>query len=173
MLLAGDEFGNSQHGNNNAYAQDNEVSWLDWSGLDADPDFLHQVQELIHLRRELPHLSKEIYLHGRAQNKAGWHNIEWLNPAAKRMKLNQWHNDRTLTLLLPGMDEDFQAGVAIMFNAADVALDFSLPAITQEGDWKLVFHSMEKPPSQPAEKTWQLESRSIACAVYTGSMIEK
>ena len=167
MLLAGDEFGNTQHGNNNAYAQDNEVSWLDWSGLDTDPEFLHQVKQLLHLRRELPYLSKEIYLHGRAKNSAGWHNIEWLNPAGKRMRLNQWHNDRTLTLLLPGVGEEQVAGVAIMFSAADESLDFHLPNLTGEGNWKLVFHCMEAPPFEPGDNMWRLESRSIACAVYT------
>jgi len=169
MLLAGDEFGNSQHGNNNAYAQDNEISWLDWSGLDADPDFLHQVQELIRLRQQLPHLSKQAYLHGRRQNEAGWHSIEWLNPAGKRMKFNQWHNDRTLTLLLPAMDDvadSADTAVAIMFNASDETLEFSLPAMTQTGCWKVVFHSSGAAPEQADENSCQLESRSIACALY-------
>jgi pullulanase/glycogen debranching enzyme len=150
------------------------VSWLDWSGLDTDPEFLHQVKQLLHLRRELPYLSKEIYLHGRAKNSAGWHNIEWLNPAGKRMRLNQWHNDRTLTLLLPGVGEEQAAGVAIMFSAADESLDFHLPNLTGEGSWKLVFHSMEAPPFEPGESIWRLESRSIACAVYAeGIKVEK
>jgi len=166
MLLAGDEFGNTQHGNNNAYAQDNEVSWLDWSGLDSDPDFLREVKELLRLRRELPHLSKEIYLHGRAQNAAGWHNIEWLNPAGKRMKFNQWHNDRTLTLLLPGMDEDHPGGVAILFNASDETLDFSLPAMAQEGRWELVFQSAVLPAVTADLPSWTMQPRSIACAVF-------
>ena len=52
LLLAGDEFGNSQQGNNNAYAQDNEIGWLDWSGLDDEPLFVELARELIWLRRE-------------------------------------------------------------------------------------------------------------------------
>ena len=52
MLLAGDEFGNTQAGNNNAYAQDNETGWVDWSGLSADPGFVEAVQKLVRLRRE-------------------------------------------------------------------------------------------------------------------------
>jgi glycogen operon protein len=172
MLLAGDEFGNTQHGNNNAYAQDNEVSWLDWSGLETDPDFIHQVQQLLRLRRELPHLAKETYLHGRRRNKAGWHDIEWLNPAGKRMKFHQWHNDHALTLLLPSMDDPSvgerntsPVAVAIIFNATDAPLNFSLPTVNQEGCWKLVFHSTQTPPGQSAPQSWQLASRSMACAV--------
>ena len=64
MLLAGDEFGNSQGGNNNAYAQDNETGWLDWSGLADDPEFVQRVRELIHLRREWPLLRLPEYVHG-------------------------------------------------------------------------------------------------------------
>lgn len=177
MLLGGDEFGNSQDGNNNAYAQDNDLGWLDWRGLNSDPDFFHQVQELLRLRRVLPHLAKDIYLHGRTKNIAGWHDIEWLNPAGKRIKSHQWHNDRTLTLLLPDIDDQSvgkndtsggnSAAVAIIFNAGDTPLGFSLPAMKKEGDWKLVFHSTRLLPVQSGSRTWHIASRSVACAVYT------
>ena len=173
MLLAGDEFGNSQHGNNNAYAQDNETSWLDWKGLDSDPDFFKQVQELIRLRRSLPHLASEIYLHGPSKNDAGWHDVEWLNTHGKRMKFHQWHNDRALTLLRPDMNDqpvgDSNTGkeaVAIMFNATNEVLSFNLPSLTQEGFWKLVFNSTEIQPSQSGSGSWNLSPRSIACAVF-------
>jgi glycogen operon protein len=175
MLLAGDEFGNSQHGNNNAYAQDNETGWLDWRGLDCDPDFFFQVRELLKLRRALPHLANENYLHGLGQNEAGWHDIEWLNPAGKRMKFHQWHNDRALTLLLPAMDDptvgdkSISVNVAIMFNAADDSLRFSLPAMTQNGSWRLVYQSSGSPLLQTGKRTWNLASRSSACAIYSDS----
>ena len=174
MLLAGDEFGNSQHGNNNAYAQDNETSWLDWKGLDSDPDFFKQVQELIRLRRSLPHLASEIYLHGQSKNDAGWHDVEWLNPHGKRMKFHQWHNDRALALFRPDMNDqpvgDSSIGkkaVAIMFNATNEVLSFNLPSMTQEGYWKLVFDSTEIQPSQSGSGSWNLSPRSIACAVFS------
>ena len=142
------------------------MSWLDWSGLDTDPDFLHQVKTLLRFRRELPYLSKESYLHGRAKNATGWHNIEWLNPAGNRMKLNQWHNDRTLTLLLPGMEENQPCAVAIMFNASDEALDFSLPAMAQDGHWVLVFQTAAHPTTAPGQPPWTMQPRSIACAEF-------
>ena len=176
MLLAGDEIGNSQAGNNNAYAQDNETGWLDWSGLEADTDFFHQVQALLRLRGELPHLGKETYLHGGTQNKDGWRDIEWLDPGGKHMKLHQWHNDRALTLLLPGTDEppagdsptteEAPAAVAIMFNAADDALGFSLPGMSRKGSWNLVFCSAALQALQPEPQTWTVPPRTIACAIY-------
>jgi glycogen operon protein len=176
MLLAGDEFGNSQHGNNNAYAQDNELGWVDWSGCETDPDFLRQVRQLLRLRRKLPHLASEVYLHGRKQNDAGWFNVEWLNSSGERMKFNQWHNDRVLTLMCPDMNdqtagegktaEDYPVAVAIMFNADDQPLSFSLPTITPEVNWKLVFHSSSVPPLHPGPQTWSISPRSIACAIH-------
>jgi len=170
MLLAGDEFGNTQDGNNNAYAQDNEVGWLDWSGLEADPDFLQQVRALLSLRRQLPHLRKQGYLHGRTINAAGWYDIEWLNPAGQRMKYHQWHNNRALSVVVPDMDDDpgkdVAAAVAIMVNADDVALEFSLPPILPSGGWKLVFSSVEDQSLQSSEQKWTLPPRSIACALY-------
>jgi isoamylase len=175
MLLAGDEFGNTQYGNNNAYAQDNELGWLDWQGLDSDPDFFQQVQALLRLRRALPHLAKDGYLHGRIQNDAGWHDIEWLNPAGKRMKFHHWHEDQALTLLLPSMETppvvDCNASnknsfaVALIFNAADEPLDFKLPVMTGKGGWELIFHSAQTPPSQVNPGSWTLLSRSFACVL--------
>ena len=61
MLLAGDEFGQTQLGNNNAYAQDNETAWLDWSLLDDDPGFVEAVRDLVRLRSELPGLRQPAY----------------------------------------------------------------------------------------------------------------
>ena len=175
MLLAGDEFGNTQDGNNNAYAQDNETGWLDWGGLESDPEFLHQVQDLLRLRRELPQLLREAYPHGHGKNEVGWHDIEWLNPAGKRMKFHQWHNSHALTLLLNEMDDPGRGtnpvtghplASAMMFNAADEILEFSLPRLLQVGGWKLVFHSGDTQVAISNGENWTLPARSCACAVY-------
>jgi len=178
MLLAGDEIGNGQGGNNNVYAQDNETGWVDWTGLETDPDFLRQVRGLIRLRRKLPHLAQDIYLHGRTKNTAGWHDIEWLNPAGKRMKLQQWHNDRALTLLLSETDGSpprantaspdtaTATAVAIMFNAGHDNVHFSLPEMVPGGRWNPVFCSAELQAVKAELQTWELPARSIACTLY-------
>jgi len=84
------------------------------------------------------------------------------------MKFYQWHNDRALTLLRTDMNGhgDNPAAVAIMFNATDAVLSFSLPTMTSGCEWKLVFHSAETPPPYLDSKKWNLEPRSIACAIY-------
>ena len=123
----------------------------------------------------LPHLATEVYVHGHTQNDAGWHDVECQNLGGKLNLSHLWHNDRALTLVRPNMDiqpagdgntvEDIPTAVAIMFNATDTPLSFSLPAMIPEGDWKLVFHSTKTAPSHSGPTGWNLESRSIACAV--------
>lgn len=175
MLLAGDEFGNSQHGNNNAYAQDNETGWLDWSGLDTDSEFLHRVQALISLRGKLNYLKYDHYPHGHDHDGDGWRDIEWLHPNGRRMRSQNWHTDQALTLLFPEFEnlnsqvqlqQPVVAAVAIMLNAAARPTEFVLPEIPYGGGWQVVFHSSDAEPRQNGSATWMLPSLSIACALY-------
>jgi glycogen operon protein len=177
MLLAGDEFGNSQAGNNNAYAQDNDTGWLDWSGVEDDPDFLSQVQALIKLRRRMPHTKRTTFPHGFDHNGDGLRDIEWLHAGGWRMQSDQWHRERALTLFFPEMEDarptgqeyatDGLVAVAILLNASADPRDFVLPQISQAGAWHLAFHSEESPPAQPGARVWTLSSRAMACALFT------
>jgi len=177
MLLAGDEFGNTQSGNNNAYAQDNETGWLDWSGVTLDPDFLHQVQTLIKLRGRMPHTKRKTYPHGFDHNGDGLRDIEWLNFEGKRMREKQWHSECALTLFFPEMPDSRPAGqdsaqnglvaVAIMLNAEAESRSFSLPEIPKPGSWKLEYYSADSTPRQSDRAAWSLPSRSMACALFT------
>ncbi len=183
MLLAGDEFGNSQQGNNNAYAQDNETGWLDWTGVGADPDFLLQVQALIQLRGRLPHTKRESYPHGVDHNGDGWRDIEWLHPGGGRMQDEHWRSEHAMTLLFseadtPRPDGEKHSGhglvaVAIMLNAGRQSRQFILPEISQAGSWNVVFHSADSAPLQTGPVSWGLSSRSIACALYNLSLSTK
>jgi len=177
MLLAGDELGNSQSGNNNAYAQDNETGWLDWSGLRNDADFLLQVQALIKLRRRLPYTRWTTWPHGFDHDGDGLLDIEWLHPGGGRMQPDDWHRESALTVFFPeladsrpGAHQDAPHGlvaVAIMLNAATEPRNFTLPQIPQTGTWSLVFHSAEPEPSWPGTAVWQMQPLSMACAFYT------
>ena len=175
MLLAGDEFGNSQGGNNNAYAQDNETGWIDWSGVDKDPDFLGHVQKLLQLRRSMPHTRRKSYPHGHDHNGDGWRDIEWLHHAGGRMQEQDWSDGRAMTVLFPetdgsrtdGEDSAPQHGliaVAIMLNADAAPRDFALPEIYPTGSWNIVFHSTALEPPQTGHASWRLTSRSVVCA---------
>lgn len=177
MLLAGDEFGNTQSGNNNAYAQDNETGWLNWDGIKDDPGFLQQVQALIKLRARMPHTRRSTYPHGSDHNGDGLRDIEWLHPGGRRMQEEQWHHGHALTLFFPEMRDSRPDGqqspepglvaVAIMLNAAAESRDFYLPEVPQAGEWSLAFHSSESTPPPNGPGVWSLDSRSMACALYT------
>ena len=164
MLLAGDEFGNGQDGNNNAYAQDNETGWLDWGSLDDDPDFTEQVRQLIRLRRNSPLLRQARYIHGRMPTDRGWCDIDWLHPDGRPMKDDDWDTEQRLALLYSSHadqkdDSPVCEAVAILLNAHLEDVEFRLP----EGlppDWTMEFCS--SPATKPlGPGRWRLAGRSL------------
>ena len=164
MLLAGDEFGNGQGGNNNAYAQDNERGWLDWGGLDDDPDFMRQVRDLIRLRRESPLLRQARYIHGRMPTDRGWCDIDWLHPDGRPMKGEDWDTEQRLALLYSCHadqkdDSPVCDAVAILLNAHPDDVEFRLPAGLPP-DWTMEFCS--SPATKPlGPGCWRLAGRSL------------
>ena len=113
LLLAEDEFGHSQFGNNNAYAQDNETGWLDWSLLDDDPDFSRMVRNLIHLRRQEPLLRGPHFLHREAE-------VAWLSPDGERLSEDDWQEGRVFCLSLAA------GRLAVLFNGSDETAVFAV-----------------------------------------------
>jgi glycogen operon protein len=105
MLLAGDEFARTQQGNNNAYAQDNEISWIDWEGIDEDGiELLEFTRKLIQLRQNLPILRRGRFLSGVYNEELDVKDITWLTPAGDEMTPEHWQdpNARCLSILLDG-----------------------------------------------------------------------
>jgi glycogen operon protein len=165
MLLAGDEFGNSQSGNNNAYAQDNETGWVDWQRLDEDPEFTNTVRKLVKLRRKLPLLRQARYIHGRMPVKGGWCDINWLHPDGRPMDANDWYAAQQLTLLFSVHkdqkdDSPVSRAVAALFNASTTTRHFVLPADLPP-QWKVRFSSAGHPPDASTEGGWEVAARSL------------
>jgi isoamylase len=104
MLLAGDEMGRTQNGNNNAYCQDNETSWLDWELGIHDKDLLAFVCRLIQLRKNHPVFHRRHFFQGRHIMGANVKDIFWLRPDGEEMTLKEWdqHHARCLGLLMHG-----------------------------------------------------------------------
>ncbi len=127
MLLAGDEFGQSQGGNNNAYCQDTEIAWLDWDN--AREDLIAAVASIVGLRRALDGLISPRF--ERADNDGTFHGVTWLHPEGREMTEDDWADDG---LFCMAKEVDFAEGdkVIILLNAGDDAT-FTLP----EGDWHL------------------------------------
>lgn len=175
MLLAGDELGNTQAGNNNAYAQDNETGWLDWAGLENDPEFLAQVQALIGLRRGLPLLRQSLHLHGRTRNAAEYPDIDWLNADGRRLAADEWQDGAAITVLIcdtrrrPFVADDVQA-VAVVCNPTRGALQFELPRVGKRGAWHLVFSTADARSPGPLADGIELTDRSLACLLFAETL---
>jgi isoamylase len=94
MILAGDELGNSQGGNNNAYCQDNAIGWVDWGpeNQGSDPDFLRFVQQLIAFRRQHPILRQSRFLHARNRATDGKEDLFWRHSSGEAMTDADWAN---------------------------------------------------------------------------------
>jgi glycogen operon protein len=140
MLLAGDEIGRTQRGNNNAYCQDNEISWIDWTH--ADRDLCAFVRRLIELRRRHPHLHLNRWLSERRQSD-GHKEIEWLRPDGHPMSVDDWHDDSRHCMAVTGGDA--AARLLALFNAEPAAVQFTLPA----GPWQLEIDSADPARDSP------------------------
>lgn len=154
MLLAGDEFGNSQQGNNNAYCQDNPTTWINWAARNEDDQrFLQSVQQLIGLRRQYPELHCNRFIHGRAPDTGdGVAEIVWFNSSGATMRDADWRERhlRCVGLLLNG--EGIFAGrtssrgmhtLLMIFNASREWFDFRLPTVISQGGWQRLLDTAE------------------------------
>ncbi len=146
MLRAGDELGHSQLGSNNAYCQDNDISWLNWRLDEAGQSFLEFVRRLIRLRREHPIFRRRKFFEGRPIHGEGVKDIVWLNPDGGEMSDEEWHQHfaRCLGVYLSGadLDEVDERGnpfrdddFLLIVNAHHEAISFSLPAHGRDDDW--------------------------------------
>ncbi len=148
MILAGDEFGRSQQGNNNAYCQDNELNWLDWEGIGEDGRTLIDfVRKLIALRHNFPVLRRNRFFKGEFDDKVGVKDCSWLNPAGVEMTAENWHdgNAKCIGVILDGRARP--SGVPkpgsditllMVFNSHHDIVGFTLPEVTGGDRWELV-----------------------------------
>jgi glycogen operon protein len=174
LLLAGDEMSRTQGGNNNAYCQDNAVSWLDWSGARRQDPLVEFTRALMVLRRDLPVLRLNTWPDGQADEEqrrdVGWYSVwglpmteeEWTNPAV-----------RCVGMLLDGKFVPREAGpcpsVLLVFNATPEDVTFTLPEVPGHGgDWALRVEtaqghfSEEEAPRFAAQDKLELPAHSMA-----------
>jgi isoamylase len=135
MLQAGDEFARTQRGNNNAYCQDNEISWLDWHLRSVNADLLRFVQLLAQLRRRHVEFRRETFLKG-AASRARVKDVTWLNVGGGEMKQGEWQDGNLRTLgIWFGKCDNLQGRLLLLLNAGDSAQTFSLPAAPAGEPW--------------------------------------
>jgi isoamylase len=147
MLLAGDEFGNTHQGNNNAYCQDNEISWLDWNAAESAEPLIGFVRHLTSLRRKYPILRRNRFLTGAVNERIGVKEITWIHASGAEMTPEQWQD---ATMLCFGMILDGRAQptglkqrgtdatILIVLNAYHDVVNFTLPESTEGRHWERV-----------------------------------
>ncbi len=136
LLLAGDEVGNSQGGNNNAYCQDNEIGWVDWSGFGKpDTDMSELVGRLAAMRRQFPQLTIRRWIDD--WDHEGRYGVMWLTQQATEMKEADWHNveGRFLAYVLGPVEAD-GVPLCIALNAAAEPIEFVLPTWPTNRGWR-------------------------------------
>lgn len=150
MLLAGDELGHTQQGNNNAYCQDNEISWINWEK--ADKELLAFTQKLIALRHDHPVFRRRRWFMGRPIHGAGVEDIAWFLPNATEMTEEHWQHDfaKSLMIFLNGKgiptpsfkgDKIIDDNFLLLFNAHSGPVNFRIPIERYGGRWQKIIHT--------------------------------
>ncbi|MFC6086026.1 glycogen debranching protein GlgX [Sphaerisporangium aureirubrum] len=167
MLLHGDEIGRTQGGNNNAYCQDNEVSWVDWSLLKPEGDLLSFVQGLARFRGEHPVFRRRRFFQG-SMPEGDVRDIVWLTPSGKEMTSSDWHSGfgKAMAVFLNGeaisepgprgeriVDDSF----LLLINAHHENITYTLPGAGFAPGWHPVLDTAENEswPARPAERAFE------------------
>jgi glycogen operon protein len=147
MLLAGDEFARTQNGNNNAYCQDNELSWLDWNHDDRAERLILFVKRLTSLRHRYPILRQKRFLSGVYNEDLEVKDVSWISATGKEMAEAEWNdsNTRCFGMLLDGRAQQtgirqrgHEATLLIVFNSWQDVVKFTLPGTNGGGEWSLL-----------------------------------
>ena len=175
MLLGGDEMGRTQHGNNNGYCQDNEISWYHWD--DVDSDLLAFVSGLIHFRANHRAFRRRQFFQGRPLhgNEAG--DVGWYDPNGTKMTDEDWNNAevRAMTMFLSGSglekdargEEVHDDSFLILVNAAANGVEFIVPAELPFSRWKIAIDTIAgvleplDPPEYEAGEAITLDARGV------------
>lgn len=178
MLLSGDEIGHSQSGNNNAYCQDSELSWLDWNLDDEKRDMLEFVERVIRLRRSHPVFRKRHFFQGRPIRGKDVKDIMWLSPEGSEMSDEEWNHSfaRSLGVYLSGdalndrdarghsmVDDNF----LLLFNAHHEEVRFTIANYDADMEWEVLLdtHYGNGLPDEKllnAGAVYPLQGRSVA-----------
>ena len=176
MLLGGDEIGRTQQGNNNAYCQDNEISWYDWDN--ADQDLLAFTRAIIEFRRKHPVFMRRRWFQGQPLHGSGVTDIGWFKPDGTPMTEQDWEEGyaNSLGVFLNGeaiptrdprgervLDDSFY----ILFNAWNDAITFTLPQGPWGDRWQLILSTSEPVPADHGEVLHAGESIEVEALSLT------
>ncbi len=150
MLVAGDEFRRTQNGNNNAYCQDNEISWMNWDLTQSNQELVRFCRSLIEFRRNQPTVRREKFLTGIPDSKDGLADVSWYNALGTAV---DWHsNELPIICLLaaPKIEDDPEGlghDVLIMMNPSGQGCRFMIPTISKSKNWRLFIDTSQPHPN--------------------------
>ena len=172
MILGGDEIGRTQKGNNNAYCQDNETSWVDWEGVDTDKGFLAFARHLLELHNKYSIFRRSDFFRGSPIGDGHLKDVIWLAPGGQEMTETDWNapDGRCLGIRYGAIAEDSLEGndensFLLLLNAADAPLEFSLPDPKPGAPWRCVIDTalmdelLDAPPVEGSK--FALKARSL------------
>jgi glycogen operon protein len=148
MLLYGDECRRTQRGNNNAYCQDNAVSWFDWTLVDKNPDLLRFTQSLIHFRRRQPTVRRTDFLRGEPDLPGALPDVSWYSPDGQPMCWNGEGPSITCLFGAPATADMERAArhLLMLFNAGPCEQEFVLPQLSPAIRWRLFLDTEQESP---------------------------
>lgn len=159
MVLAGDEFARTQQGNNNAYCQDNDISWVDWSLLEKNKSQVQFVQKLTALRHKYPILRRNLFLTGEYNQELGVKDVTWINANGSEMEGANWGDDgmRCFGMLMNGRAQTtgihqrgHEATLLLVINGHFDLVQFTLPECPGGDTWALL---IDTNPGMQEEKS--------------------
>jgi isoamylase len=173
MLQAGDEFGRTQLGNNNAYCQDNAIGWVDWARADSYAPLTDFVCAMLALRRRAPGLRRDTFLKGARQLDREHKDVSWRHPHGHELTAADWHDGeaRAIGVLIghafADMHGDANGHLLYLCNAGPEPVSFTLPPALRNVQWQLVFDSSRWQPHdagarQITEPQYQLAGHASA-----------
>jgi len=167
MLLAGDEIGHTQGGNNNAYCQDNDISWLEWQELRPEDEVLREfVRYLVRLRRQHRVFSRPRFFRGEVVSEAGLKDITWVMPDGVEVTGEYWGNQSALSLgyvlggaagefFTRGGQRDIDESFLVMINAYYGDLNFRFPRLPTRMVWEALVDTAEPTGIAKDGRLWQ------------------
>ena len=174
MLLAGDEFGRTQGGNNNAYCQDNEISWVNWEHDDAGRALIGYVEKLARIRRHFPILRRERFLTGAYNEDLQIRELTWVTPAGTEMDSENWEDPvaKCMGLILNGRAQPTglrrrgsDRTLLLIVNSSSTLVQFTLPTVVGGGDWHLMIDTnqpdLEEEPDFEFGREYAVTNRSL------------
>jgi isoamylase len=147
MMLAGDEFGRTQQGNNNAYCQDNEISWFDWGLAESAKPLVQFVRRLCALRHQFPILRRNLFLTGNFDEELEVKDLTWINASGVEMKSEDWGDDlmRCFGMMMDGRarpsgvrQRGTEAAMLMVMNSHHDLVEFTLPECPGGRLWTLL-----------------------------------